>query len=134
MIDSIGSIDSIDSIRVQVNGPFPLENAVWQDVFYIWWSVLGVEYIQAGDTLVPDHILSKKLYPNPATDRITVEAPSAMLPARLRIFDAQGRHLAEQELHGSRTEVSLANASDGALLFVQVVDKKGQVYGRVLVR
>ena len=296
--------------------PFPLGNAVWQDVFYIWWSVLGVEYIQAGDTLVPDHILSKKLYarrlyarsyadpsldtvyndppvligaisqdtaaqkvyytaylispeyyppgiglgflpkpdstvllydfnlevletadvpeafvlwttetvvfkdgseglrylfldsdympdtnyywisgvggayglftplvdgrvtdasahfscfsendvplypphisacgerpvsvpfdkkppvafqlyPNPATDRITVEVPSGMLPARLCIFDAQGSLLAEQELCVSRTEVSLSNISNEALLFVQVADKTRQVYSRVLVR
>lgn len=75
-----------------------------------------------------------QLYPNPAADRITAEVPAAMLPARLRLFDAQGRLLAEQELRVTRTGVPLPQALGRTLLLVQVVGNDGQVYARGLVR
>jgi hypothetical protein len=75
-----------------------------------------------------------QLYPNPATDRITVEVPPWILPARFRIVDAQGRTWVEQELHTSRTEMPLPDAPGRALLIVHVVGKDGQAHSRVLVR
>jgi hypothetical protein len=67
-----------------------------------------------------------KIYPNPATEKITLEFSGAVETqciASLRLFSLKGQLLHEQEVYSSATEVSLTGLAKGAyILKVQIKD------------
>ncbi len=59
-----------------------------------------------------------KLYPNPATDLITLELPIDIVPAIVRLFDAQGRELGQRKINETTSRWSLSDLSASKVLFL----------------
>lgn len=82
----------------------------------------------------PGGALPLKIYPNPATDVISIEGNPDAGPCLLRIFDGQGRLLYSDA--GFSGDARLTAAQLGARGYLQVVlmDQTGQTFaGRVLI-
>ena len=70
-----------------------------------------------------------KVYPNPAKDRVTIEAEGM---TRVLVYNALGQCLIQNEVAGSQTTVDLQNISTG-LYMLRVVTGEGTVSKRIVV-
>src|SRR5262249_22191770 len=53
------------------------------------------------------------VFPSPASSQITVTAPAVLAPARLRLFDAQGRLIQDRPFMGPSITLDLSHCTSG---------------------
>ena len=75
-----------------------------------------------------------ELYPNPTSGSVRLDVPADVVPALLRIFDAQGRLLGAQEISSAPALLDVKWLGSGAnLLFLQLQSNDGR-QGRAVLR
>jgi hypothetical protein len=73
---------------------------------------------------INEHLFSQvTMYPNPATDKITVETSATLPHTRLSILNMTGQQLITQEVTESITQIDLANLP-GGVYFVRISNDK----------
>ena len=73
-----------------------------------------------------------RLFPNPATDKMTVLLPSGHAKGTITLFDAQGAAVLEQTVLGAHTTLDLARLAPG--LYLARVQEGARNYSRTFVK
>ncbi|GAB4419555.1 MAG: hypothetical protein OHK0039_32140 [Bacteroidia bacterium] len=94
-------------------------------------QVLLIEHCDAKDTLYPRsdtlaYPAHPQLVPNPAHGEVAVWLPQTAYPARVRVFDLQGKALHETVLFDPRQRVPLQNWRPG-YYFIEITQQTGKV-------
>lgn len=75
------------------------------------------------------------LHPNPASDRVRIQAPQGTLAGGMFILvDSQGREVLRSRMQGPTTELDLSNAPQGMLLIRYQHEGAMQQVGRLVVQ
>ena len=88
-------------------------------------------YLEVCESIEEFHSGSVKLYPNPASDQVTLSWDAASRPASLRVFDSNGRLILEQGQLISPTRLDLNNWAPG-VYFIELRDGDSVFRGRLL--
>jgi len=69
------------------------------------------------------------VYPNPADERVFVDAGGQEVPdgTRIRMTDQQGRRILEAPFKGQLREIDLSDRPAGGLLYLQIISPTGEV-------
>jgi hypothetical protein len=70
------------------------------------------------------------IYPNPATDKITVEISGALKETNLAIVDMEGQQLITRQLTEPKTQIDISNLPSG-VYFVRVTNDKTVEVGKI---
>ena len=76
---------------------------------------------------------SLKIYPNPATERITVEPskPGINMNGTISLYGITGQELVKQQLQGSNVQINVSLLPSG-LYFVKLVNKEKIEFGKFI--
>jgi photosystem II stability/assembly factor-like uncharacterized protein len=110
----------------------PLADKIYVSTFGrgIWASSLSQLKISDDTWLGEKNMLSFDAFPNPSSGRISVER-NATSPARLDVYDVNGRIVHSQLLHQSSTDIQL-QVPPGAY-YIKVKDESGEGVRKVIV-
>lgn len=93
-----------------------------------YYLVDNVSITREKKTDVSESVVGKiKLYPNPATENITITLPPNTNKAELLVYTVQGQLLSQTQLSGTQT-INTNNLSNGLYLFV--IQLNGHIIGR----
>ncbi|MEI6297729.1 MAG: T9SS type A sorting domain-containing protein, partial [bacterium] len=81
--------------------------------------------ITSVEKLVPESSLT--IYPNPASNSITIEAPATSSQSQLSIKDVNGQVLIARQITESKTQVDISNLSSGVYFVWLACEKTVQV-------
>ncbi len=79
-------------------------------------------------TSEPAQALVWRLYPNPASESVTIELPEGMDGVRLEMFDLQGRRVAEKNISGPVEQLPLGSLAPNPYVVV-LKNRQGRVVG-----
>jgi hypothetical protein len=102
--------------------PFQPANAGSGDGYVVKFG-MSEQLITAMLSSEEAHSLS--IYPNPATDLITIELKNGNPVSRIEIFDASGRAVQQLNLQGQRISVNINDLPPG-VYFMKVIDNNAQ--------
>lgn len=74
-----------------------------------------------------------RIFPNPATDVIILESDDPFETSRFELTDMQGRKVVSEMLDGTRSQISVAELSNGIYLY-QIIKKGEFRYGKIVIR
>ena len=95
-------------------------------------SVLHVDGVLFGYVSLPSGLkeiadkLNVNLFPNPASDMITVSSDENADGYRMVISDINGKLVSANELSGQRTNISLTDLANGTYIY-RIADKTGNI-------
>ena len=89
----------------------------------------GEDYIRISNVSVGEQsLVNAKLYPNPTTGRLSVEAEGM---SEVGVYDMVGQCLMQMKANGGRTEVDMSQLQNG-IYFIKMNTAKGTVVHRVV--
>jgi hypothetical protein len=68
------------------------------------------------------------MYPNPATDKLTLRFSDAQIAGSISVFNSKGQLMLSQNVSGEEADVQIANLVSG-LYRVQILTSKGEILG-----
>jgi hypothetical protein len=71
------------------------------------------------------------IYPNPATDKITLETTGAVKESNLAIVNAQGQELISRKITEPKTQIDISNLPSG-VYFVRLLNEKTVEVGKII--
>lgn len=100
-------------------------------------SVLPVKIIGRAQSITTEVVTTSKnegvkIYPNPATNHITIESPTSFVKGVLIIYNIKGQKLIEQSLSDSSTEVDTRSFASGVYI-VKVLNDNNMIEEKKLI-
>jgi len=92
--------------------------------FYYYHTALGIN-----DLMVQNGSLT--VYPNPASDYLTIETSAAQTPGRLSILNQDGRQIITLQITQTKTELNLSSLPAG-VYFVRLTNDKTVSTGKFI--
>jgi rhodanese-related sulfurtransferase len=83
------------------------------------WKSDGFPYVLDTATNIADfELVTKdlKLYPNPATDHLTLESNNPLISGTLSIFDLNGKEIIKQTVKDIKSEIDISSLSSGVYM------------------
>ena len=72
-----------------------------------------------------------KTYPNPTTDKFTVESSAMMVDTRLSLFNVNGEELIKRQITKPKTQIDISNLSTG-VYFIRFKNEKTVEMGKII--
>jgi len=72
-----------------------------------------------------------KIYPNPSSDKITIETSAISTDSRLSIMNLSGQELITHEINGCRTKIDITDLP-GGVYFVRLTGERAVQVGKFI--
>lgn len=93
-------------------------------ISYYYHTVMGINDLSSNVSTV-------KIYPNPATDKITIELSEAIKECNLAIIDVEGQQLIIYVVTGQQMQVDISSLPQG-LYFIRLTSNKTVITGKFI--
>ncbi len=119
---AMGNVDSVAfSLSSSDVGSYGMNTPAYFCLDHIQYTTTGINE--------QNHETDLKVYPNPATDKIFVEAGSKI--SRLELLSIDGKMVMIEEPNAMKTEVNIANLPKG-IYFLSLLSEKGVVNTKII--